>query len=234
MHLKIKKNRESNFSKGLRNLNQTNLMRIEAEKKQLRYAIHDNILQDMEMSRKYIERLRDESADHLVSDKAVLIETSIRRSISDLRRLLEGLPYWDTSSFTFKDNIVNLIEKMRTKLGPAIHLTILGVKKAPLVSHQMEQLLSILQEALNNAVEHSGAKNIFVKVLWANPVLRMSIEDDGAGLPKEKEVFETSNRMGLLGMRERAYAIGSHFKLVSAKDKGVKIDIELSMENQRE
>jgi len=58
----------------------------------------------------------------------------------------------------------------------------------------------ILQEALNNAARHSGAKQAWVRLRFMPQALELEVEDRGAGFP------ERPNRrgIGLVAMRERA------------------------------
>lgn len=65
----------------------------------------------------------------------------------------------------------------------------------------------VLQEALNNAVRHAEATRVDVTLRFADGV-EVQVDDDGVGLPAE-----ASRRagLGLIGMRERASALGGSF-----------------------
>ncbi len=67
------------------------------------------------------------------------------------------------------------------------------------------QLFRIAQEAVRNAVRHSGAGRIAVGLSQTDEGVLLSIRDDGCGLPPETE----GDGMGLRIMRYRAAAIGA-------------------------
>lgn len=77
----------------------------------------------------------------------------------------------------------------------------------------------IAQEALNNAIKHSNARNFLVKLAQEDGVLSLSIEDDGAGFdPKEKltrQALPGKTGIGLTSMRERGEAHGGSFDIIS-------------------
>jgi signal transduction histidine kinase len=64
----------------------------------------------------------------------------------------------------------------------------------------------IVQEALTNVARHSGATRCTVDVVWADDVLRVTVEDDGCGLERSKRLGGRRG-LGLIGMRERAQAL---------------------------
>jgi signal transduction histidine kinase len=85
----------------------------------------------------------------------------------------------------------------------------------------------IVQECLTNVVKHAQAARVEIDVQHPEgaPLLRLSVRDDGRGLP-ERNTVEAA-RFGLLGMRERAEALGGRFELEGAAGRGVTVRVEL-------
>lgn len=71
-------------------------------------------------------------------------------------------------------------------------------------------LYRIAQEAVNNALKHSGAKHINLGLTRERGHLRLEVADDGAGLPPEPE-----EGLGLGLMRHRAALVGADLKIES-------------------
>ena len=67
-------------------------------------------------------------------------------------------------------------------------------------------LFRILQEALTNVARHAGAKSARVELRAARALATLTVRDDGRGVTEEELSSPTS--LGLLGMRERAEALG--------------------------
>jgi signal transduction histidine kinase len=63
----------------------------------------------------------------------------------------------------------------------------------------------IVQESLTNVTRHAGARHVSVSIVRRENELELAVEDDGAGAPGGADV-RVGN--GILGMRERAAAIG--------------------------
>ena len=85
------------------------------------------------------------------------------------------------------------------------------------------EILRIAQEALANAVNHSGASHIGVRL--GRGVLEVS--DDGAGFdPDDAEL--RSRRLGLTSMEERAARLGARLAIRSAPRSGTTVRLEWS------
>jgi len=65
----------------------------------------------------------------------------------------------------------------------------------------------IVKEAVNNAIRHGNARNILIAIKMETDTIRMSITDDGSGLPDDYE----GRGMGLSIMHYRAWLIGASF-----------------------
>ena len=75
----------------------------------------------------------------------------------------------------------------------------------------------VVQEAVQNALKHSGAREILIHLQGSTAGLTVSVVDDGAG-------FDVSARMGtglgLVSMNERLDAVGGSLKIYRQPVKG--------------
>lgn len=76
----------------------------------------------------------------------------------------------------------------------------------PLSPELSTALFRILQEALTNVARHAAAKSVRVELGVADGVAALVVRDDGRGVTGEELSAPAS--LGLLGMRERAEALG--------------------------
>jgi signal transduction histidine kinase len=83
----------------------------------------------------------------------------------------------------------------------------------------------LVQEALNNAVRHSGAHNARVRVTQNDGLIRVEVSDDGRGFDPAR-----SRGMGILGMDERVRRLGGRLDFQSAPGKGTTVVAELPAE----
>ncbi len=85
----------------------------------------------------------------------------------------------------------------------------------------------IVQEALSNAMRHSGAESVTVNVKCDNDLLHLTIVDNGRGIEPRKPIPEGSKLnhggIGQLSMRERTEAFGGNFMIMSNEDRGCEV-----------
>ena len=82
-------------------------------------------------------------------------------------------------------------------------------------------LFRVLQEALQNAVKHSGVRSFTVDLLGAAEAIELTVKDTGVGF-EEQEAF-TRSGLGLISMRERLQMVGGEFEVKSKPGAGTKI-----------
>lgn len=82
----------------------------------------------------------------------------------------------------------------------------------------------VVQEALSNVVKHASALNAAVALdrLDAQPVLLITVSDDGKGFNPD---HRSSDRIGLIAMRERVAAAGGSIEIKSLSAEGTRIEI---------
>jgi len=80
----------------------------------------------------------------------------------------------------------------------------------------------LVQEALNNAVRHSGARNAKVVVERLSKSIAVRVTDDGRGFDPGR-----SRGMGILGMEERVKRLGGTLRVESQPGKGATVTADL-------
>lgn len=92
-----------------------------------------------------------------------------------------------------------------------------------------ENVLRIGQEALTNIAKHAHATRVRIALEFDPGVLRLHVEDDGAGFnPGAKPA---DGHFGLTGMEERAKRIAGSITVTSAPGQGTSIVVEVPLEN---
>jgi signal transduction histidine kinase len=88
----------------------------------------------------------------------------------------------------------------------------------------------VIQESLHNCEKHSAAKQVTVSIAQAESDITVTVQDDGSGFSTEAEgVARRSGRFGILGMRERATALGGDLEVASAAGAGVRVVLRLPL-----
>lgn len=85
----------------------------------------------------------------------------------------------------------------------------------------------IVQEALTNIARHAGASNVSLNLYRTNGELLVTIQDDGRGIRAED--MEKAQSLGLVGMRERVWAMQGDITIAADEPPGTRIDIVLPL-----
>jgi signal transduction histidine kinase len=93
-----------------------------------------------------------------------------------------------------------------------------------------EDLLRITQEALTNAVKHSGARNFRATLSVAPNRVQLRLVDDGRGYDLDKE----HDGFGLIGMKQRVDRMGGEFIIRTKPAVGTEVLVVLKTAGQLE
>lgn len=86
-------------------------------------------------------------------------------------------------------------------------------------------LFRIVQEALSNAVLHSGGSTVQVSFLPSERGMVGEVLDDGQGFDPDRTLFSGSGGFGLLGMRERAGYVSGSLSVDSGPGEGTRVRV---------
>jgi signal transduction histidine kinase len=108
-----------------------------------------------------------------------------------------------------------------------------GVKARVLISDDVGRLAPgteqaiyrVVQEALHNVAKHAQAKNVTVHLTREAREVQMIVEDDGIGIQAKSDSRDQS--FGLAGIKERIAMLGGASRVISAKGKGTRIEINV-------
>jgi signal transduction histidine kinase len=186
--------------------------------------LHDSIIQDLfavglglqasigklESDPTAVRARIDDAVDRL--DSTII---ALRRFIFDLQP-----PVWAQPGLTTR--LSGLLSELSRPHGKEIALSIEcppGVPDAAIADH----LVSIVGEAVSNALRHSDATEIAVTVQCRDDRVMVTISDNGSGFDTSKE----HHGLGLGNMARRVATAGGVYGLESRENKGTKIHVEL-------
>ena len=99
-----------------------------------------------------------------------------------------------------------------------------GMRALP--AAQEEAVLRVAQEALHNALRHSGAQHVDVTLTRRDGGTALRVTDDGSGFDP-KSIRRAGRHLGLVSMRDRASGVGGVLTVESAPGKGTTIEMEV-------
>jgi PAS domain S-box-containing protein len=93
-------------------------------------------------------------------------------------------------------------------------------------------IFRIVQEALTNIARHAAASNVTITLYRINGELLLTVRDDGRGIAAGD--MEKAQSLGLVGMRERVWAMDGEITISSDEPPGTRIDIVLPLPHSNE
>jgi len=217
-------------------------------------ALSANRTRQQELARRVLqseERERALIAHELYSGTAQTLAGVLVRLRMAERHLTSGA---DNSINEIREEVVNALEEIRgvaRRLRPP-ELDELGVRVAleaharsmtegkrmdfqfhgdipPLSRESSLALFRIVQEAISNAVLHSGADSIQVSFTVENESIVAEVLDDGCGFDLGPALAQTGQSLGLFGMHERAGYVQGEFSLESGPGRGTRVRVVLPL-----
>ncbi|MEU1405035.1 histidine kinase [Streptomyces sp. NPDC005728] len=170
-----------------------------------------------------------------IRQQAELVSRSARRAAAESRELLTDLRQEDASAAP-RDLWTELDARtadFTTRTGlRAVCRQVGGVPLPPIPPPLARDLLAIATEALENAHRHASATRVEVTAGIDGDLLRLTIHDDGRGLPPGTtlEHLRHSGHFGLLGMVERAASTGARIRIGRGEhERGTEVRVELPL-----
>jgi PAS domain S-box-containing protein len=209
------------------------LRAAEEERQRIARELHDDTAQRL-AGLMLLLRAAQKIEDREERDQRIeRVREEIAATAEGVRRIARGLrpPVLD------EVGLVSALDSLVRSLGRAHSLDIeLAVER---VGERLDAdaelaLYRIVQEALTNAIRHSGASRIVVSLDGDGLALRASVEDDGRGFVPERDYGEAGRGLGLVGMRERARNAGGRLEIASARDGGTRVSAELPLRRRTE
>ncbi|WP_295007770.1 sensor histidine kinase [uncultured Dechloromonas sp.] len=198
----------------------------EEERRALARDLHDEMGQTLtaiNATAAHLERHAARLDATAVAECAADLRRDIRRSGEQLRAMLKTLRPHGLDASGLAAMLRELLDSWRNR-ETGIEFAVELPAHWPAVDETTAlTLYRILQEALTNVVRHSGARHCTVRIVADTGCLRLSIEDDGDGLPQTGP----ARRGGLLGMAERLEMAGGRLQLDSLPGRGLRLSAEL-------
>lgn len=154
----------------------------------------------------------------------------LREAISQTRSLARGVSPVKLGSGGLTEGLAELAASMSTR-G---RIQCLFNASAPVVVENdlaARHLFRIAQEAVSNAVKHSGATEVRIRLMKNGKDVCLEIEDNGKGLPAK---LANNQGLGMEFMRHRASVIGADLELKSRAGKGLTVTCRLPADAAKE
>jgi two-component system sensor histidine kinase UhpB len=199
---------------------------LEEERQRIAMALHDDTGQALSMLIINLEFLEDKVSpgDSQLKEKILSTRELAQGTLANLRKIVYGL----RPAILDDLGLIPAIRwYARTNLEDAGILVEIHANGdvEPLPSDLKSTLYRITQEAINNILKHSQAKNVEVVLERQKECIQLEVVDDGRGfeLSAIREEALQLQHLGLLGIEERAELAGGQAVIKSTPRGGTQI-----------
>ncbi|MFF3749823.1 sensor histidine kinase [Streptomyces sp. NPDC002018] len=211
---------------------------VEEERARLAREMHDSVaktLHGLALAADGLAHSADRMDPLTVKHQAELVARSARRAAAESRELLS-----DLRRESGLDGGVDVLTELRSRTEDfarrhSVEATfgLIGEAPVPPIPHAVARhALTIASEAMENAQRHAHPSFVKVSAGAVGDVLRISVYDDGHGLPPGTTLSDLrrAGHFGLVGMVERAASIGARIRIGRGRAaKGTEVRLELPL-----
>jgi PAS domain S-box-containing protein len=202
-------------------------MAQEEERKRIARELHDEAGQMLTSLLVGLRTLEDSTKEAAVKAHGRRLRKIAAQTIEEIGRLARGLHPTVLDDHGLNVALSRYVAEFTETHKIAVHLTWRGFDSGTLPRTVQTRLYRILQEALTNVARHSGAKKVSIRFACSATVLSVVVVDDGCGFDAEAVVAST-DRLGILGMRERVAMLGGTVRF-SSPGKGTRILVQIPL-----
>ena len=147
-------------------------------------------------------------------------------SISELKRIAYYLMPEALVKKGLKDVLNDFCENLKASTTMNIRFQFIGNFKH--VEQKLEiEIYRIMQELINNAINHSDASELLVQMIQEPNRLCLVVQDDGKGF--DVNAVYQSKAIGLKSIKSRIESLNGRIDIYSASGKGAEYIIEFSI-----
>ena len=203
----------------------------ENERRRIAREIHDELGQrltalrlDLGLLRADLRQRRKRAAEARIQTMLNLID----ETIATARRVATELRPAVLDDFGLRAAIEQELASFSERTGITFTLTVLP-EDLTIGGEVADALYRIAKESLTNAARHSGATNIDVRLELIGQRVELELHDNGRGIGKDEASGVST--LGLLGLRERAYAFGGEVLIEGVAGQGTRVFVSIPYEH---
>lgn len=204
----------------------------EEERKHIAREVHDELGQTLTALRLDISLLgmRSENMDDALARKIVSMKALVDRAIQGVRNVTTNLRP-TALDMGLESAIEWLCVDFTERSGIPCHLHI-DTSFIELDESRCVVVFRIVQESLTNVVRYANASEVHIRLAVMADQLVVEVQDNGRGF--DPVLLANKKSFGMLGMRERALALGGNVHVSSVPGRGcvVALSIPLALNNK--
>lgn len=179
------------------------------------------------------EELMEVNEAAAVADELAQLKLDLRQIVAGIRGLMVELRSPRLEDLSLAGIIDSYVHDYEQRIGINITRDLAGLSGESLDIEQKLAAFRIVQEALRNASQHSGASRVVIRGAIRESLVELTVEDDGRGFNLLGVTSSYPRRgLGLAGMQQRAKAVGGGVEIDSKPGHGTRITLTIPVDRR--
>jgi signal transduction histidine kinase len=210
----------------LRNLSAQLMTAQEEERRSISRDLHDEMGQVVTAMTLDLQRAASASGSEKKNDLIGRAVHGAERLLATIHEIAARVRPSLLDDLGLKDALQSFLSDYEHRTGIVVRAE-LKFEHGDVPANVSENIYRIMQEALTNVTKHARATAVSVAIHVLQNWLVLTVCDNGIGF---KPAATDVNRLGLLGMRERAELLNGDFKVKSEPGKGTEVIVGLPLD----
>lgn len=199
---------------------------LAADRERIGRELHDGTIQNI-----YAAGLGLEAAQHAIEGDPVQAQEQIQAVMATLNRTIQNIRtyifdlYAEEQIVMLRGTLDDLVHELRLDAILDVDLQVCDLRCGKLTTAQTAHLIQIIREALSNIGQHAQATHATTSLHCEQGRMRLTITDDGIGMPATTTGPGAHQGRGISNMQARAALLQGEFAFESAPEQGTQITV---------
>jgi signal transduction histidine kinase len=199
-----------------------------AERTRLAREMHDTVIQGCVGVSTLLEAASGFQQTNVERTRELVDQARVqaRQTLDEAREAV-----WDLRHARLERDLTGTLRDLASHLSAEKGIPIEVVLKGappPIQEQTVRSILLVAREAIRNAANHAGPKQIRIQMSFEADEVRLEVIDDGRGFAAAEPKEETGH-YGIVGMRERVQQLGGSFLVSSSPGNGTSVVARLPL-----
>jgi two-component system sensor histidine kinase UhpB len=198
---------------------------VEEERRLIAHELHDEFGQSVTAIRSLATAISAQSAEPGSVSAARLISAEAARLYDAMHGLIPRLAPLSLDTLGLAASLESLVADWQRR-HPCPLLSLRHQLPSDLGASVTLAAYRVVQEGLVNALRHAHAQHVMIDVSCSAQRMRVSVADDGVGLPAQ---WSRPGHFGLRGLAERVEHLGGSLQVRNSEPHGVSLTAEIPL-----
>lgn len=172
--------------------------------------LHDHVIQQLFGTGLELQAIAASVPDQGTSTRLQIAVATLDESIAHIRTIIFAMTPRENGRQSIRHEVLDIAAVCSNGLPQPVAVSFAGPVDLMLTGALAEDVAAVVRELLTNAAKHASASSVQLRVAAEFGHVRVSVEDDGVGIPPE------GKRSGLANLSARAEALGGTFLITSS------------------